>query len=159
MKKDPSGLWVPQAVGTAVGIGFGIYGAYANNTNPSFQTIVQSAAVGGAAGFASTLPVLGLNPFLSSAAVGGAGGFLGNLANQWLNPSSCSKKINWTSATIAGVTGATGGLGGRTMASSVTSLQGRPYFTEMGLNSASSASGGTLGGLLDAFYQSVYQGQ
>jgi RHS repeat-associated protein len=159
IRKDPHGLWIPQAIGTVVGAGFGAYGAYANDPNASLKTIIQSAAVGGAAGLFSTLPIPGVNLAVSGFTFGGIGGAAGNWMTQLLlPPSSCSKRIEWTSVYIAGVTGAVGGLGGAT-AASITSGHGMPILTDLGQQAVSGAIGGIMGGLLDAIYQGQYQAQ
>lgn len=119
----------------------------------AFKPYLQSAAVGGAAGLVSTLPVPGLSLASSASLLGGIAGAAGNLATQLLlPPSSCSNRIDVTSMTIAGVTGAIGGLGGATLAG-ITSKHGMPVLTDMGQQAISAARGGAMGGLLDMIFQ------
>jgi len=153
MRRDPRGLWIPQAIGTLVGMGVGGIGAYINDPTASLQTILQSAAVGGAAGLASTLPIPGLGLASSASLLGGIAGASGNLILQKLVPSaSCAQRTDWPSVAIAGATGAIGGLGGATLAS-ITSKHGMPLLTDLGQQAVSAAGGGTLGGLLDTIFQ------
>ncbi len=153
MRRDPRGLWLPQAIGTVVGMGVGGIGAYINDPNASLQTILQSAAVGGAAGLVSTLPIPGLSLSSSASLLGGIAGAAGNLILQKLLPSSsCAQRTDWPSVAIAGATGAIGGLGGATLAS-ITSKHGMPLLTDLGQQAVSAAGGGTLGGLLDMIFQ------
>jgi RHS repeat-associated protein len=113
---DPSGLIVPQLVGAGLG---GITGAILSyGPNASWSQIATGGAIGAAAGFASTLPIPGVNPLLSGALLGGLANLGGNLGSQLVAGTSCDG-IDWESAAVAGLAGiAGGGAGGAVQAAS-----------------------------------------
>ena len=106
---DPGGLIIAQAIGFGVGAAFGAYSAIISDQDT--WGVIRSAAVGGAAGALSTIPIPGINPLLSGVIVGGFSGFLGNIgaqySNQYFNP--CSEGIDWDSAGLSALAGAGGG--------------------------------------------------
>lgn len=132
---DPSGMFIAQVIGGAIGMAFGV--ASAIKAGQGGSSIARSAAIGFGTGVLSTLG----GGLVAGAIMGGGAGFLSNALTQ---TGSC---FDWKSAGLSAAAGAIGGLVGGGLASattkqSVTTLkelgegivgatrQGVPYLTE-----------------------------
>jgi len=153
---DPEGLWAAQAIGGAIGAGYGMYSAHQNGTS-----MLQGALVGGLTGVLSTIPIPGLNGLASGALMGALSGGVGNLAGQATNP--CSQGVNMGSLGNSMLAGAAGGALGGGLAGArlnqvsrgplLNSVRSRPLFTSFGQNTVSATAGGLTAGGLDAGMQ------
>jgi RHS repeat-associated protein len=157
---DPSGEIVAQLIGGAVGAGFGAFTAARSGGDTG--DIVRSAAVGAAAGVASTLPIPGINPLLGGALIGGVSAFGGNVATQALVEGKSLECVDFSSAGLSGLAGAIGGGFGAKLAAGKTpsflSLDPSKaslgmFLTPTGQDVVSSSVGGAVGGVLDALLQ------
>jgi RHS repeat-associated protein len=162
---DKDGKWVAQVIGFAIGAGFGAYSAI--NNNQSFSGVMLSAAVGGATGLLSTIPIPGINPLLSGVVMGGVAGFSGNVGAQlgFNSLNNLDTGINWDSAQASAMAGAFGGLVGGSIAgitngTVIAGLNGGrmniQIFSEFGQDVISSSTSGAVAGSLDAALQATY---
>ncbi len=130
---DPDGRAIQIAAAVIGGVVNGL-SSYARGD--SICEILGNVAIGAAAGFLSTIPILGINPLLGEAIMSAAGGFLGDLASQGLshifNPRD-NDEYDLGKAGRAAVTSVLGGLFGGNISSGlgkIVNKAGNSVFSE-----------------------------